>query len=355
MEQGTIKRNSGSIFPYQGWPTVCKDKNGVLYVACSGHRVDHVCPFGKNLLYKSTDGGKTWSDAQIINDTYLDDRDAGIAAADDGTLIMSYFNHPLEFYQNCFKDREQLKKDCASHALIAGMMDYCAELSAEKFRYGSFTRMSHDGGATWEKAEKSPITSPHGPIYLKNGGLFWLGKEFHSGTLEKGQIYACRYSNGEWETVGKVNLPSHIKENIVHEPDILELPNGELLGALRVHEGDPFTIYLTRSTDGGATWSEPQPTGIDGSPPHLMLHSSGAVIMTYGRRAKPYGERAVISLDGGKTFGDEIVLRDGKNDDLGYPSTVELDDGSLLTVYYQYEDQDDYASVLYTKWSLDEI
>lgn len=355
MEQGTIKRNNGSIFPYQGWPTVAKDKNGVLYAVCSGHRVDHVCPFGKNLLYKSTDEGKTWSDAQIINDTYLDDRDAGIAINDDGEMIMSYFNHPLSFYSDYFKDRERLKKEYPAHALIAGMMDYCAELPEDKFRYGSFTRKSHNGGKMWEKAEKSPITSPHGPIYLKSGELFWLGKEFHSGSLEKGQIYACKYVNGEWKPVGKVNLPSHIKENIVHEPDVLELPDGSLLGALRVHEGDPFTIYLTRSVDGGKTWSEPQPTGIDGSPPHLMLHSSGAVIMTFGRRAKPYGERAVISTDGGRTFGKEITLRNGKCDDLGYPSTVELDDGSLLTVYYQYEEQDDYASILYTKWNLNEI
>lgn len=353
MEQGTVKRFENTLFPYQGWPTVCRDKNGTLYVACSGHRVDHVCPFGKNYLYKSTDNGNTWSGPQIINDTFLDDRDAGIAADNNGNLVMSCFNHPLSFYQNYFKDRDKIKNEYPAHALIQGMMEYCSTLPAEKFRYGSFTRRSTDGGATWEEAEKSPVTSPHGPVFLKSGELFWLGKEFYSGSLEKGQVYACSYSDRDWKIRGKITLPSDLSEELVHEPDVLELPNGELLGALRVHTGNPFTIYLCRSSDGGVTWTEPQPTGIDGSPPHLMLHSSGAVIMTYARRAEPYSERAVISYDGGKSFGKEIILSTGKNDDLGYPSTVELDDGSLLTVYYQYDSRDDYASVMYTKWNID--
>ena len=47
---GIVGRQSG-MFSYQGWPTVCRDENGILYAACSGHRVAHVCPFGVNYLY----------------------------------------------------------------------------------------------------------------------------------------------------------------------------------------------------------------------------------------------------------------------------------------------------------------
>jgi hypothetical protein len=32
---------------------------------------------------------------------------------------------------------------------------------------------------------------------------------------------------------------------------------------------------------------------------------------------------------------------------------VELDDGSLMTVYYQKYEDDPYCSILYTKWKLE--
>ena len=41
--------------------------------------------------------------------------------------------------------------------------------------------------------------------------------------------------------------------------------------------------------------------------------------------------------------------------DQGYPSSVELSNGDILTTYYQRAPGDDYPSVLYTRWSLDEI
>ncbi|MGN1075298.1 MAG: sialidase family protein, partial [Eubacteriales bacterium] len=93
-------------------------------------------------------------------------------------------------------------------------------------------------------------------------------------------------------------------------------------------------------------------TDVSGSPPHLLVHSSGAVICTYGRREEPFGERAMISYDEGKTWTRDIELCPGADFDLGYPATVELADGSLLTVYYQKFPGDSRNSFLYTHWTL---
>ena len=63
----------------------------------------------------------------------------------------------------------------------------------------------------------------------------------------------------------------------------------------------------------------------------------------------------MVSYDLGKTWEDDYVLHNAKNEkdgDLGYPSTVELDDGSLLTVYYQKYEDDLNCSILYTRWNL---
>ena len=78
--------------------------------------------------------------------------------------------------------------------------------------------------------------------------------------------------------------------------------------------------------------------GFHGSPPHLLQHSSGAVLCTYGYRKGHYGQRAMISRDGGQSWEYDLILRDdGPGRDLGYPSNVELADGSVFTVYYQQE------------------
>ena len=98
LERGIVYRADGGMFRYCGWPTVCKDDKGVLYAAFSGHRAAHVCPFGKDIMCVSYDEGKSWSAPMIINDTELDDRDAGILSLGNDTLMMTFFNHPRKFY-----------------------------------------------------------------------------------------------------------------------------------------------------------------------------------------------------------------------------------------------------------------
>ena len=64
----------------------------------------------------------------------------------------------------------------------------------------------------------------------------------------------------------------------------------------------------------------------------------------------------MVSFDAGRTWEEDYVLHNAKNEkdgDLGYPSTVELADGSLMTVYYQKYEDDKKCSMLYTKWRLE--
>ena len=58
--------------------------------------------------------------------------------------------------------------------------------------------------------------------------------------------------------------------------------------------------------------------------------------MTYGHRRKPLGNQARVSNDEGKTWSEAMVISgDGHSGDLGYPTTVEFADGSLLSVWYE--------------------
>jgi hypothetical protein len=85
------------------------------------------------------------------------------------------------------------------------------------------------------------------------------------------------------------------------------------------------------------TWVDPYETPLWGFPPHLMQLSDGRVLVSYGHRRPPFGQRACISDDGVTwELENEIILRaDAPNKDLGYPVSVELEPGVVLTVYYQ--------------------
>ena len=358
MKQGIINRKREGFFCYHGWPSVAKDENGTLYAVCSGYRLGHVCPFGKNLMYISRDDGETWSAPMIVNDTHLDDRDAGVLPLGNGSLLLSWFNLPREYYWAREEELRQRHIKPEAHALMHGMLEAWRRLPENDAVPGSFIRLSPDGGNSWGRAIRVPVTSPHGPTLLSNGDLLYLGKADDGVYLDCADISAYQSADGgeTWQLLGSVPIPDGYCAEDFHEPHAVQLPNGRILGAIRVEGGRAeygLSVFLSASDDGGKTWSVPEPLHVCGAPPHLLVHSSGAVILTYGRRRAPFGQRAKVSYDNGASWGEEIVLNDqGIDGDLGYPSTAELSDGSLLTVYYQKLPGDCDCSVLYTKWNL---
>ena len=84
------------------------------------------------------------------------------------------------------------------------------------------------------------------------------------------------------------------------------------------------------------TWSEALRTAIWGYPVDLTKLRDGRILCSFGYRRDPKGIRAVLSSDGGVTWDTDntYVLRDDGVGDLGYPGSVQLPDGSILTVYY---------------------
>ena len=363
FEHGIIYRNTDTFFRYNGWASVCKDDEGTLYAVWSGARAWHVCPFGKTLMSKSTDGGKRWSMPMIINDTWLDDRDAGVICLGGKKLLVSWFTHPVESYLgNKWLHDTIIKAWPGSESALGEYVN----IPADAPRGGSNIRVSDEDGIGWGEQIWLPISAPHGPILRRDGSLLYLGKEMWCHDKDLPDVVLAMESRDEgktWTELGRVPLPEveGIQWDHLHEPHVAELPDGTLIGMIRGHHPG-FTLYQTVSHDGGRTWSVPVHLGVNGAPPHVLVHSSGAVITTFGRRAEPFGERAIVSYDGGRTWPDEYILRDdAPNGDLGYPATVELDDGSLLTVYYQVADEKseiptvgegEYPSIMYTKWTL---
>jgi hypothetical protein len=75
--------------------------------------------------------------------------------------------------------------------------------------------------------------------------------------------------------------------------------------------------------------------------------------MTYGHRRPAFGNQARFSHDHGLTWSEPLIISsDGVSGDLGYPSTVELNDGSLLTVWYEATKGSPHAVLRQARWRL---
>ena len=355
---GIVNRASGILFTYQAWPTVAQDENGTLYAVASGYRVRHVDGFGKTVMYISRNEGKTWTPPIIINDSFIDDRDAGIVYLGQGRLLVSWFTRSPEEYSS-EKHRNMIAAASpAGQKMIYAMTEAVQLLPKEVRNATSYVMLSRDYGVTWEEPVAVPITAPHGPTLCRDGSLIYLGREHRPVEKRVGpaevQLYRSRDEGKTWKLESNIPIPSWLVGNeFMCEPHVIELPDGKLLGSVRIERRVPFTMATTISADGGKTWTEPVCTNVSGAPPHLMRHSSGAIICTFGRREPPYGEYAIISHDNGATWTEEYIIDDNTDSrDLGYGATLELADSSLLSVYYQRCPGDDYPSILYTKWKL---
>lgn len=195
---------------------------------------------------------------------------------------------------------------------------------------------SSDGGRTWEHAEAFPPPAgyqhiiPFGKIVcLPDGALAAAGYARREGEEKITDCYLLR-STDDGRTWGEHARIASGRG----EPEILCLPDGRLMAATR---GSGAGLILHISEDGGHTWREDQPlTGGAEYPGHLLALRDGRILLTYGiRHAGNYGIGSRFSEDGGRHwYRPAQVVWFGDAVDGGYPSSVELDDGRILTAYY---------------------
>lgn len=318
---------------YIGWPTIVRTRAGELIIVFSGDRDSHICPWGKMELVRSWDQGKTWSDPVVIRNTPLDDRDAGLVETSDGTLISTWFTS-VGFGDN--------------PAYIAH-----AETLSQEVRerwMGHWTQRSTDSGVTWGDPVRSVGSTPHGPIELDDGRLLYLG----SGTFDGTHGLTTEESTDQgrsWQVIGTVPQPEGIG---LGEPYLVETKAGKLIGMFRYGTSNLHEKFMfqAESRDGGRTWTEPFRTDILGYPAHMIRLEDDRILLVYGVRVPPFGERARVWVDAKDTWSDEIILCEDTSPDLGYPASAQLEDGSILTIYYQIDKPGEPTCLMGTHWLL---
>lgn len=300
----------------------------------SGRREGHVCPFGTVEWMTSDDHGASWTWPRTLLDSAIDDRDAGVLETAKGSILVTTFSSLA--YESYIS---KAQKDGSWSA--AKMQRWLAEghripEEQRKQQLGTWMLRSTDNGLTWSAKYDSLVNSPHGPIQLKDGRILYAGKQLWLKNPRVG-VAVSPDDGVSWEWLAEIPARDGDDPDNYHELHAVEADNGHIIAHIRNHNSQNKGETLqSESADGGKTWSQPHSIGVWGLPSHLLKLSDGRLLMSYGHRRAPLGNLARVSENHGQTWSEAITISDdATSGDLGYPSTVQLADGSMLSVWYE--------------------
>jgi hypothetical protein len=334
---------------YGGWPAnhgIWRWGNEILVGFEAGyfkyndhtHSIDWDRP-AEHLLARSLDGGETWSIEHPLSLRAPDGlKQANVPTEPGGKQVVDCPGG-INFTDPNF-------------VFTARMGDVHAGPS--RFYY------SYDRGRTWEGPFRVPDFGQKGIAartdYLVNGPhdltMFLTAAKANG---KEGRIICVRTSDGAktWKMISFVD-PEPPESDMAIMPSSVRLSPQVILTAIR----HTSWIELYRSDDAGLTWKFVcKPVAYTGehhgNPPFLLKLKDGRLALTYGFRSPPFGIRARLSSDEGKTWSDEIPLRDGAGTwDLGYTRTTQRPDGELVTVYYFNDSKDTERYIGATIWEV---
>jgi hypothetical protein len=251
------------------------------------------------LASKSEDGGLTWSDPEVV----IRDTDA-----------------------NVFNDKQSITADPTDDDLVYAVWDRLVFPTSERanviagfvtaaFRGPAWFAKSTDGGDSWEPARQiydpgqNDQTIGNQIVVLPDGTLVDIFDEIHNDNAKKQRGFSVRVmrSSDEGDTWSSPILVDRLGTIFVTDPesgddvrtgdiipDIAVAPNGDLYAVwqdARVNGGGADGIALSRSEDGGLTWSprvkvNKTPTNIaignqQAFTPSVDVAADGTVAVTY--------------------------------------------------------------------------
>ena len=297
------------------WPNLTKLPSGAIGAAIYNHP-SHGLGSGSNVeWWISGDEGRFWSFRSTLSD--LGDTPDGIrmnhavGLGHDGGLVALVSGYhkgqkrpflPLQCCRSADEgqtwERCLLPDDGVPFGDILALPDgslacpFYRRLSDTPKSSEAFLRLSSDRGMTWET----------GPRIAE-------GNETH--------VLRCR--DGFWLATTRSSCPDRLDDALPHG-------GGQ---------------WLYRSEDAGQSWEEAKPISPQGQEnAHLLELHDGTIVCSFTSRIPGlFGVVLRLSSDRGRTWSLPTVLisipaRDWHKTDCGYPSSVEMPDGTVVTAYY---------------------
>lgn len=293
-----VVATSGGI-GYEAFPDITRLNDGRLmtvFYEGYGHisLPNSTYPNGGRIMYvTSSDEGVTWSTSMVVYDGPLDDRDPSVTQLPDGTLLVVFFTYDGEVH-------------------------------------GTYIVRSNDAGATWSQAQllSPPIYGVSSPIRRLSSGR--LVAALYYGIDPGYGAVAISEDNGvTWSL--PIDIPNYSGLSLDAETDLIELKDGSLWA---VERSSNNPLHYATSTDGGWTWSESLPLNFRADAPYLMRTHENVIILGY-RGYDSLGQQYTAmrySFDEAFTWSGPLTI-DTVNG--AYPSLVDLNDGSILAVFYE--------------------
>ena len=264
-------RDGGRSWKFLGAPGFAGKEQGLTCL-----RDGTILQQGGRMLYRSTDRGDSWAPVDLLSDRD-DIKSIGltrdIVEYDDGTLVM------MKAHGSWYKPNDPPSK-------------------AWRF-------LSRDGGKTWPDVREVPVWKD--PLSM-----------FSEAALVK-------LPDGTLLASGRID-GNGIRPGGAAPPDGSPTPSGS-------EAAD--TMMLTESKDMGLTWSAPREfLGYSRVHAHLLVLADGRLLCSYASYHLPFGVFAVLSEDNGRTWDHEhpIQLAFSQGCWTGWPTSVQLDDGTIVTM-----------------------
>lgn len=248
---------------HNGFPGLTCLADGTLVAAWKDSPQHGVSAFGVLAQSISTDGGRTWSAKETIYPVAdgLECGDVGLVTRQNGPnagqSVAAFFRR--------------------GGGVVSG---WTLQTNDPTAGWDTLTNITDSLFPTWGVASNAPVEKADGSLLVAVYG-FETEVSYPTGYTTTGQnTYVLSTGSNNVTFANPVLVGDGVTDsNNYQEPELCVLDNGDIICVMR--SDTTRTFYLSRSTDGGATWTAPtpMPLGALSGRPMLCQMSSGRLIL----------------------------------------------------------------------------